>query len=242
MNVICLKWGDKFDHVYVNRLYTMVKKNLNADFNFICYTENANKINDEIEIRPLPLEHDLDKWWWKLTLFSEQLEGVNIFFDLDVVIQNDITHFLDYAEDKKVRVVKAYWKPWAENSIPKPPGFDMNLNSSIIIWKGDLTEIWNSFIVDPELYMFMYNGIDSFLYFHHNEKINWLPEGDVYSRVYGYDKDNWYKFNKDRHDNHKFYFMPDYKVCIFNGLYGIKEDMIVIDKAGYDGFEKYWSD
>ena len=36
MEIICLKWGDKFDYKHVNRLYKMVCKNYNDEFNFIC--------------------------------------------------------------------------------------------------------------------------------------------------------------------------------------------------------------
>ena len=31
MNIICLKWGDKFSHEHVNRLYKMVCKNYKDD-------------------------------------------------------------------------------------------------------------------------------------------------------------------------------------------------------------------
>jgi hypothetical protein len=65
MDVVCLKWGDKFNHEHVNRLYKMVCKNLDGDFNFICYTENSNNIDSRIIIRPLA-NYDLEKWWWKL--------------------------------------------------------------------------------------------------------------------------------------------------------------------------------
>ena len=242
LNIVCLKWGDKFTYVHVNRLYKMVKKNLKKDFTFTCHTENADQINPDIKIVPLDLSFDLEKWWWKLTLFKDKSDCENIFFDLDVVIQNDITHFTEYFEEGKIRTVKAYWKPWAENALPSPPGYNMDLNSSIMIWKGNLTEIWDSFIDDPEFYIFKYNGIDSFLYFHHNEKINWLPEGAVYSRIYGYDKNNWYQFNKGMHADHKLFYRPEYNICIFNGLYGTRENMVLMKDEGYQGFEQYWSD
>ena len=34
MKIICLKWGDKFSHEHVNRLYKMVCKNYKNDFGF----------------------------------------------------------------------------------------------------------------------------------------------------------------------------------------------------------------
>ena len=96
MKIICLKWGDKFNHEHVNRLYKMVCKNYKDNFTFICHTENSSHINKNIEIRNLDLSDDLEKWWWKLTLFKEVAHEPTMFLDLDVVIQNDIIHNLRY--------------------------------------------------------------------------------------------------------------------------------------------------
>ena len=96
MEIICLKWGDKFNHEHVNRLYKMVCKNYNHEFNFICYTENPSLISRNVETRNLDLSDDLEKWWWKLTLFKEVAHKPTMFLDLDVVIQNDITHYKNY--------------------------------------------------------------------------------------------------------------------------------------------------
>lgn len=96
-NVICMKWGDKFDASYVNRLYKMVEKNLTIDHRFICFTENGEGLMDGIEVRPLP-EMELDKalperGWRKLTVFQKKLadlEGQALFLDLDIVITGNI--------------------------------------------------------------------------------------------------------------------------------------------------------
>ena len=50
MEIVCLKWGDKFNHEHVNRLYKMVKKNFYNDFTFVCYTENSHKIDKRIDV------------------------------------------------------------------------------------------------------------------------------------------------------------------------------------------------
>ena len=76
-NIICMKWGDKFGPEYVNRLHTMVEKNLTIPHRFVCFTDNGEGLNEGIEIRPLP-EMTLDKslperGWRKLTVFQEKL-------------------------------------------------------------------------------------------------------------------------------------------------------------------------
>ncbi|RMA78666.1 glycosyltransferase [Umboniibacter marinipuniceus] len=114
MNIICMKWGDKFPPHYVNRLYAMVRRNLTGDFRFVCFTENGTGIRDEVEVQPLP-ELDLpsglpERGWRKLTVFAPGfggLEGPTLFLDLDVVIVDSIDPFFDIegeffiAHDKK---------------------------------------------------------------------------------------------------------------------------------------------
>ena len=43
-NVICMKWGDLYGPQYVNRLYAMVKRHLNIDFRFECFTDDQDGI------------------------------------------------------------------------------------------------------------------------------------------------------------------------------------------------------
>ncbi len=235
MDIICLKWGDKFTHNHVNRLYRMVCKNFKDDFNFICYTENKAQINSNVEVRPLNLNYDLEKWWWKLTLFENLAKTSTMFLDLDVVIQNDITHFKNYCDNNKIRIIKARWKPFAKNSKPEPPIYDMDLNSSILIWKGDLTNVWKSFYEDSDYYTFKYNGIDAYLYFHHRDKLKFLPRKQVYSRLYGFDENHYSKDGKMFEDK-------TYPICIFNGWRREKRNnKYILDDEGYSGYEKYWN-
>ncbi len=95
-NVICMKWGNKFGPEYVNRLYGMVEKNLTIPHRFVCFTDNAEGINPNVEIRPLPELNDTglpEKAWKKLGLFTDKLadlEGDALFLDLDIVIMRNI--------------------------------------------------------------------------------------------------------------------------------------------------------
>jgi len=114
MNIICMKWGDKFPAEYVNRLYAMVARNLSGDFRFVCFTENSSGIRDEVEIQGLP-ELDLppgspERGWRKLTVFKKDfggLSGPTLFLDLDVVIVGSLDDFFTrsgaflIAHDKK---------------------------------------------------------------------------------------------------------------------------------------------
>ena len=114
VNIICMKWGDKFPPSYVNKLYGMVKKHLSLPFRFVCFTENDAGIRPEVEIQPLPelnLPDNIpERGWRKLTVFAENfggLSGRTLFLDLDVVIVDSIDAFFTIpgefliAHDKK---------------------------------------------------------------------------------------------------------------------------------------------
>jgi len=233
MNIVCLKWGDKFNHEHVNRLYRMVCKNFDDDFNFICYTENADGIDRNVIIQPLP-DYDLENWWWKLTLFEYPTSIPTLFLDLDVVIQNNITHLKDYCVEDMLCMIKAYWKPYELEPL------DTNLNSSIMIWLGDCTEIWKHFDHDLDYYMVKYNGIDGYLHHNQSDKLLYLPKGEVYSRLYGVHENNYFRAG---HDEVKYFYEPDYNICIFNGWRRKTEwngTRYLLDDEGYNGFEHYW--
>jgi hypothetical protein len=248
MQIVCLKWGDKYDASYVNRLYKMVKKHFHMPFSFTCITDSPTGVSHEICIEPLPLEYDLKEWWWKLTLFENLANEPTMFIDLDVVIQNDITDWINLIEDGKLCTVKAYWKAHLHDYNPHN---DHDLNSSVMLWSGDLTHIWEDFEKNNTSYMNEYRGIDSVLYNHHLDSITWIPRGNIYSRLYGIDENrHWIRANhqgsaKKVYDN--LFYDETYKLCIFNGYKRIRlnsERQKVakfFDERAFNGFEHYWS-
>ena len=100
-NIICMKWGDKFDAGYVNRLYEMVEKNITIPHRFVCFTDNGEGINPNVEIRPIPplCEDGIpDRMWKKLTVFNKDLydlEGTALFLDLDIIVRQSLDPFFE---------------------------------------------------------------------------------------------------------------------------------------------------
>jgi len=91
-NVLCIKWGSKYSAEYVNKLHSMVQRQLSLTHRFICLTEDSMGLNAEIEVRPL-LRPDLKYSYTKFELFEIELHdiiGQILFLDLDVVINNSI--------------------------------------------------------------------------------------------------------------------------------------------------------
>lgn len=103
VNIICMKWGDKYGADYVNRLYGMVSRNLTIPFQFVCFTENEKGINSNVKICSLPslgLPEDIpERGWLKLATFQNplaDLKGTALFLDLDVVIVDNIDCFFEF--------------------------------------------------------------------------------------------------------------------------------------------------
>lgn len=119
VNIVCMKWGDKYPAEYVNILYRMVARNLTLPFRFICMTEFPEGINKEIEIIPLPdfdeprEEHgSLCLAWRKLSVFDQDLYGQKgkiLFLDLDVIIVDNIDCFFNYSD--KLAIIENWSQP-----------------------------------------------------------------------------------------------------------------------------------
>lgn len=114
-NVICMKWGTKYDASYVNKLYAMVNRHLSLPFQMICFTDDINGIRSEVETRTLPslqLPPDIpERGWMKLATFEPNLGGLTgptLFLDLDVVIVNNIDTFFTHGTSSPETVYLAH--------------------------------------------------------------------------------------------------------------------------------------
>lgn len=124
VNVLCLKWGNAYGPEYVNVLYRMVRRHLSLPFRFVCFTENAKGLIEEVEVQALP-EFEEPPWeyarycsaWRKLALFREGfagLEGDCLFLDLDVVILDNIDCFFHINSDSPghcVAMIENWYQP-----------------------------------------------------------------------------------------------------------------------------------
>ena len=92
VNIVCMKWGDRYGPYWVNRLYGMVMRNTSWHVRFVCFTDDSEGIRNEVECQPMPevrFDRSLGKYWPKLGLMREDLGGLNgmtLFLDLDIVI------------------------------------------------------------------------------------------------------------------------------------------------------------
>lgn len=140
VNIICLKWGNKYPAEYVNRLYRMVKKNITLPFRFVCLTEDTEGVHPDIEILPIEIDPELHGWWYKLQLFKSELydlSGPTLFLDLDVVIVANIDDMFLYAP-QKFCIINDLQKGKVYNSSV----FRLNI--------GSYANVWESFAADKK--------------------------------------------------------------------------------------------
>ena len=102
VNVVCMKWGDRYGPEWVNRLYAMVMRNTTWNVRFVCFTDNFDGIRDEVECQPMPevnFDQSLGKYWPKLGLMQKDLgglDGMTLYLDVDLVILGSIDPLLSH--------------------------------------------------------------------------------------------------------------------------------------------------
>jgi len=116
VNVICIKWGDVYDAKYVNILYNMVVRNTSYKVDFYCFTENPEGIDENIIIKPLPVLNTLKEYQTiyayrkEAALCEDNLANLKnqrvFFFDLDIVIIDNLDELFDYPQNDKFYIVK----------------------------------------------------------------------------------------------------------------------------------------
>lgn len=146
VNVVCLKWGSKYGPEYVNRLYAGVKRNTTVNFKFWCFTDDATGIISEVNTVPLPYANQLDSWWNKLNLFSNDLpfdkDSTIFYIDLDTLIVNNIDNIIS-TDTQNLVVLRDFYHGVVKSATL--------VGSGLMMWKHGLyNHIWEKFMVDPE--------------------------------------------------------------------------------------------
>lgn len=222
-NIICVKWGDKYDDSYVEKLKEQCEKNCSVDFNFYCYTDKPIREYD------IKLDRHLDRhynpqtnffWAWrKCYLFDDpppyDVQGDNfLFLDLDVIIHQDLKYFFELPMDKPW-IVRGWWNDMETVKRNYARYRSTPLNSSVIRWnRGQLKPLIKHVEKFSEVIFFTYPSLDNYLAHHWydpwNEEESFFrgfPQGDIYS---------WFKGNVFPDDMETGVLRKDHKICLFN--------------------------
>jgi len=106
--VISMNWGTAYGPEYVNRLYSMVRRNVTGPFRLVCLTEKTDGIRSEVECYDCPtldIPNALrNAGWRKLTLWDHHVAGLEdgseaLFLDLDIVITSNIDSFFEQRDE-----------------------------------------------------------------------------------------------------------------------------------------------
>lgn len=225
LNVICLKHGTKYDPVYVNNLYNMVKRHLTVPYHFVCFTDDPNGLNEGIDIRLLP-KGKFEGWWWKPYIFKQGhfvLGETNLFFDLDMVVINNLNKFLDFMPGQFVGL--------RDVGRVFPHGID-KLGSAVMRWPAETyCDIWER--LDPTVTKTMH-GDQDWIWSLHKSSIKFFP--DEWIRSYKWEvrnrnelvrSGNGWRFNSVRSPDVE----PETAILAFHGTPNPHEvmDPIIID-------------
>jgi hypothetical protein len=160
-----------------------------------------------------------------MLLFNPEIdkEGINIYFDLDLTIQKDITDIDQFIFPHLLTAVYSFWKPidWLEldkqeKSVQEDPDmrFPTFYNSSVMGWVGHtMHQVWRDFYKDDQYIMNQYRGNDDYLGNEWDTILKPLPRGIVYSYYYGAEVGSEF-FPKDK-DPYKE--RPEYHIRLLNG-------------------------
>ncbi|MBW8306004.1 MAG: hypothetical protein K0M46_03930 [Thiobacillus sp.] len=116
--IVCMKWGPKYPAEYANKLYGMVRRNIEGPIRFVCLTDDPTGVRSEVECLPcptvaLPPPYD-NTGWRKIGLWAKTLPGMEgdwLFLDLDVIVTGPLDEFFDFAPEKTFVVMQNWTQP-----------------------------------------------------------------------------------------------------------------------------------
>ncbi len=113
-----MKWGPLYPAEYANKLYGMVRRNIQGPIRFVCLTDDTTGVREEIECLPCPTVSLPPPYnntgWRKISLWASELprmEGDWLFLDLDVVVTGSLDDFFNYAPEKTFVVMQNWTQP-----------------------------------------------------------------------------------------------------------------------------------
>lgn len=143
LTILCVRFGNRYGREYVERLRNMVRRHITLPHEIVCLTDDQHPIEN---VRTLyqPNAGYVKGWWHKVHMFDPtlSLSGRILYFDLDVVIHNNIDRLATFATNDFVgihdfnRKFHAGWK---------------YLNSSVMSWShGTHSYIYEQFKSNPK--------------------------------------------------------------------------------------------
>lgn len=173
INILCVRFGNKYGIEYVERLRNMVSRHITVPYKFICLTDSNINLQGVTNIVQRSAGYTKG-WWHKVHMFDPSLpiSGRILYFDLDVVIHNNIdklTYFMnrDFVGIRDFnRKFHPSWK---------------HLNSSVLAWNhGFLSDIFLKFKENPAIAQRLH-GDQDWIFKCARDRLNFWPDEWVQS-------------------------------------------------------------
>ena len=184
VNLNVLKWGYKYDHQYVNRLYSLIGKHLDLPFVLRVWTDNKKGITNECEFKDIrelrPYYTDRMFTYEKLMLINNDEADVNGWLDLDIHINENITHLVSRPHPN-ITFIWNYWNDFTAMSLrPYGKGSSCHVNSSFVFWDRDKATWLREYTEQNwEKIAWTYKSLDKYLFYQHarNNRLSFWGDG-----------------------------------------------------------------
>lgn len=163
LDAACVIHGRAYDWVYVERLHSMLSRNLSVPVRMHVWTEHDRSVP------PHMVKHILEdwsgiagpkkSWWYKMQMFDPQHhQGDLLYFDLDTVICDDISWMLEDTQH--------FWT-LRDFRYLNHAGLQ-NMNSSVMWWNVQrMSYVWEAWRSDsPQNWAARLHGDQDFLFQH----------------------------------------------------------------------------
>jgi len=229
LNLICMKWGDKYPPFYVNRLYQACKKYIQLDFDFYCVTDNSDGLCEDINILDIK-KYSIPKGKWggevftaeKVLILSDSVTfGANnlcILFDLDLLIHGDLTNYIKNLNPQKPLWVFNSWHD-PERYAKNYGKITCNINASFIACKPQKMLPLKSMLFNRhyDYYALKFQSLDRTIGYVCRKLIDFHDDGIVYTYNFG--------ANHEKNDIEPYIKRDDYKICLFNTSHGTGKEL-----------------
>ena len=153
-NFVCVRTGNKYGTMYVDKLYNMVTRHSN-DIKFNVITDSKKDWRPEInQIVVSPL---FPTWWNKIHMFRDDigLEGRVLFMDLDIVVIRNIDHLWDFEGDAFVII--------QDFNRCRIPNYHVRNSSVMKFNAGQEVHVWKKFLNDPQKIISQFRGDQDYM-------------------------------------------------------------------------------
>jgi len=210
LTVLCVRYGNKYGTDYVERLRNMVSRHLTVPYEFACLTDDQHPIKG-VKTLYQPSREYSKKWWHKVHMFDPglNLPGRILYFDLDVIIHDNIDKLIDNLGNDFYGI-----RDFNRKFVPK---WD-KLNSSVMSWmSGTNVDIFDNFVKQTHAAMRLH-GDQDWIFQQARARIKFWPDAWIQSYKWEIRSRNEIDFRLKKFKETRDVQIPKHcSVCVFHG-------------------------